>query len=143
MFGVVCQLCAPLTMAQQKTPAVTEITFEQTSSWQGLMARYVFRQNGEASMTVPNVRSETPRTITFTGRFLHFPTLVKSLETNGFFKLQNQCTAEEYDATMVVISAVRNGKRKTISDYGRACPPSFIAVADLIRDLARDVKWSR
>jgi hypothetical protein len=141
--GAVCQLCAPLTMAQKRTSPITEITYEETSSWQGLMARYVFRPNGEASMTVPNFRSETPRTVTFTGKFPHFRTLAESLATSGFFKLQGRCTADEYDASMVVISAVRNGKRKTIRDYGRACPASFIETADLIRRLARGVKWSR
>lgn len=120
---------------------ITEITFEEASSWQGLMVKYVLSKDHSVTMTVPDWNSDTPRVVVFRGKYHDFDRLARTLKDQGFFKLKGRYSADVYDANSVIVTAVRSGVRKTIVDYGDAGPLNLWALKQLLQGEVRKIKW--
>jgi hypothetical protein len=120
---------------------ITEITFEETSNWQGLMAKYVLSRDHTVTMTVPDWKSQTPKVVVFRGKYYDFDRLAMTLENQGFFKLKARYSADLYDANSVIVTAVRNRERKTVVDYGNAGPLNLWVLKQLLRGEVSKLKW--
>jgi hypothetical protein len=138
----ICSSVIPSPAFAQRERGITEITFEEKSNWQGSMGKYVLNKDQCATMIAPNLRSETPRTLVFHGKFYDFDRLAITMDRQGFFKLRRRYSADNiYDANTVTISMVRNGIRRTVVDYGSAGPLNLWAVKQLLRGVTRQITW--
>jgi len=127
--------------SNQTKHRISEITFQEESSWVRLMGRYVLRRDHTATLIVPDFKSDTPRLLVFCGVYHDFDRLAGTMEDLGFFKLKSKYESDDYDANTVTVTAVRNGVRKTVVDYGNAGPENLLALKKLMRSEMRKISW--
>jgi hypothetical protein len=125
------------------TRRITEITIEENSSWQGFLYKYVLRSDGSATLYSPDWKAAEIRRVAFTGRFLDFDRLAESIERQGFFRLNHKYVSRVFDEDTVVVTAVRDGRRYEVLNYGDTGPVKLWAIENLIRGAAKEVKWDK
>jgi hypothetical protein len=150
---MVAQLCVFITIVLssasicawgQARGEITEITYESCSSWIGPMGKFVLKKDLRATLTALNFKSETPESITYRGHFNDFESLATAFKDNKFFGLAKNYSSEAFDLNIVIISAVRNGKRTVVVDYGQAGPDSLLKLEHLLYDVTRkNLKWGK
>jgi hypothetical protein len=120
---------------------ITEITLERTACFGTCpMYKITLRRDGTATYIG---RRFVDRVGTYKGNVYGFERLAQFVESQGFFKLNNEYTVAVTDLPSTITSAVRQGQRKTIVDYGNIAPLELWAIEQAIDGIVANTKWEK
>ena len=143
----------PRIIASPSPNRISEITSEvQGPGVMFLPTHYkiVLQQNGAASFTGEEGGSVQDKDKYKKGKYKRFvgkeefDGLAALFETHGFFNLQSEYTKYVSDGGTVITSAVRDGKRKSVSNFADAATDAkteLRQIEEAISDLANRIKW--
>lgn len=120
---------------------ITEITLERTACF-GTCPIYkiTLRRDGTATYVG---RRFVDRIGTYKGNVYGFERLAQFVEAQGFFKMNNEYTVAVTDLPSAITSAVRQGQRKTVTDYGDKEPLELWAIEHAIDGIVANTKWEK
>jgi len=72
-----------------------------------------------------------------------FEHLAKIIEARKYFSLRNRYTRLVTDMPSAITSVVRNGKRKTVDNYGNSGPIELWEIETLIDGLIANARWEK
>jgi hypothetical protein len=120
---------------------ITEITLERTACFGACpMYKITLMRDGTATYVG---RRFVDRVGTYKGNVYGFERLAQFVESQGFFKLNNEYTVAVTDLPSTITSAVRQGQRKTIVDYGNIAPLELWAIEQSIDGIVANTRWEK
>lgn len=145
---ILVSLGAVVTLAAPGAPAppvqrITEISLERTPCFGSCpVDKVVLRADGTATYTGTRF---VERLGEFQGTFSprDFQRLAGLLTSQRFFNLRNRYAAPATDLPSRITTAVRNGARKTVTNYGDAGPVSLWTVEVAILGVASEIRWEK
>ncbi len=120
---------------------ITEITLERTACFGSCpMYKVTLRRDGTATYVG---RRFVERLGTYKGQIHGFERLAQLAEARGYFNLNNRYTVRATDLPSTVTSVVRNGRRKTVTNYGDSGPVELWGIETAIDGLVANTKWEK
>ena len=132
---------------ETKISEITEITLERGACFGECPAyKVTFRQNRPATYIgdayAPMIG--TYEAASDSCSECYFAELATSLELQGFFDLQETYHENMVDDSRIVVSAVRNGKKKTVTSNDSRSPVELWGIAMTIDGVvSKIVKWNK
>lgn len=122
-------------------PRITEITLERTACY-GFCPIYKVILKSDGTATYIGVKF-VERTGTYKAYISGFENLAKIIEARRYFSLRDRYTEPVTDLPSAITSVVRNGKRKTVENYGNFGPLELWEVETLIDGLIANARWEK
>ena len=122
-------------------PAITEITLERTACF-GFCPIYKVILRSDNTATYIGMKF-VERQGTYKAYISGFEHLAKIIEARRYFSLRDRYTEPISDMPSAITSVVRNGKRKTIDNYGNSGPIELWEIENLIDGLIANVRWEK
>ena len=104
------------------------------------MYKVTLRRDGTATYVG---RRFVERLGTYKGQIHGFERLAQLAEARGYFNLNNRYTVRATDLPSTVTSVVRNGRRKTVTNYGDSGPVELWGIETAIDGLVANTKWEK
>jgi hypothetical protein len=122
-------------------PTITEITLERTACF-GFCPIYKVILRSDNTATYIGMKF-VERQGTYKAYISGFEYLAKIIEARRYFSLRDRYTEPISDMPSAITSVVRNGKRKTIDNYGNSGPIELWEIENLIDGLIANVRWEK
>lgn len=125
-----------------ESEGISEISLEHTGCFGSCpIEKIVLRKDGTVTYTGKDF---VPYKGTRRGKMTHgFAHLAELVYRAGFFNLKDKYEAPYTDLDTSVISVVRNGSRKTVTNYGGEAPVEVWGIEKAIEALLREVEWEK
>jgi hypothetical protein len=122
-------------------PTITEITLERTVCY-GFCPIYKVILRSDNTATYIGMKF-VERQGTYKAYISGFEHLAKIIEARKYFSLRNRYTKPVTDMPSAITSVVRNGKRKTVDNYGNSGPIELWEIETLIDGLIANARWEK
>jgi hypothetical protein len=122
-------------------PTITEITLERTACF-GFCPIYKVILRSDNTATYIGMKF-VERQGTYKAYISGFEYLAKIIEARRYFSLRDRYTEPISDMPSAITSVVRNGKRKTIDNYGNSGPIELWEIENLIDGLIANARWEK
>lgn len=122
-------------------PTITEITLERTACF-GFCPIYklILRSDGTATYIVMRFVERQGTYKAYSSGFEH---LAKIIEARRYFSFRDRYTEPVTDLPSAITSVVRNGKRKTVENYGNFGPIELWEIETLIDGVIANARWEK
>ena len=128
-------------LTEQSGKAISEITLEHIGGFGiGRQYKVILRRDGTA-LYIGEASAELKGQYRGKISATDFERLAKMLEAHRYFKLRARYARLDKDASTVITSAVRGGRRKTVENYAEAAPTKEIEIA--IDAIVKQIKWGK
>ena len=120
---------------------ITEITLERTACF-GTCPIYKLILKSDGTAVYIGTRF-VERLGTYTAYVSGFEHLAKIIEARRYFSLSDRYTKPVTDLPSAITSVVRNGKRKTVENYGNFGPLELWEIETLIDGVVANARWEK
>lgn len=128
----------------QRNSCVTEITLERTPCM-GFCPVYKVTLRSDGTAVYAGER-DVPKIGKYIGEigWESFSRLAEAARRHRFFEMRERYATDVMDADSVIVSVVRNGKRKTVTDYGGVGPDDLWEFQTLIDAVVTNIRdWKQ
>lgn len=143
LWSALSSYAAPQTQDKAATDPITEISLERTACFGACpIDKVTLHADGTATYHGERFVEQLGQ---YKGAFYShdFERLVELIKAQQFFALKDRYAVPATDLPSIIISVTRNGKSKTVTDYGGDGPLSLWTVQAAIRGVASDIKWQK
>lgn len=128
----------------QRQNEIREITFEERSSWIGLIGIWCFRFDGGVTLTATDPSKKSGENIVYRGKFDGFDRLKAAISEKKFFELRRNYSNEDiFDDNTAEITVFWNHRSKTVTDYARSGPDNLVELERLFQSAEKEIKWEK
>lgn len=132
---------ASQTVSSQDKDQITEVTLERTACFGPCpMYKVTLRRNGTISY---NGKEFVQLKGAYEGKFYGFERLAELISSQGYFNWKDNYAIPATDLPSANTSVVRNGKRKTIRNYGDAGPVELWGIEMAIDGILKGAKLEK